>query len=236
MKDYTIVEPSAGNGSFSDILFERFEDVVALDISPDNDTITELDYFNFKPEENKKYLVIGNPPFGRVSSLAYKFLEHSMTYADYVCFLIPRTFKRHSFMKKINFDFHLLYQEDLPIGVFIPKTMSAKTVFQVWERREYKRTMPTLRDKTDDFKIIHLNDREQSDFAIRAYGGNCGQFSDDISNLAPRSWHFIKCVKENKEELKKRFASLDLEFAKDTVRQDSVGAMELIDAYNKKFY
>ena len=82
MDDYVIIEPSAGDGSFSDFLFEMFGNVIALDIEPDKSNITKLDYFNFKPEKDKKYLVIGNPPFGRVSSLAFKFLDKSMEFGQ----------------------------------------------------------------------------------------------------------------------------------------------------------
>lgn len=232
MNDYMIIEPSAGDGSFSDYLFKSFDNVEALDIEPDKDYITKMDYFDFVADKDTKYLVIGNPPFGRISSLAYKFLDHSMKYADYVCFLIPRTFKRQSMMKKINKNFHLLYQEDLPIGVFIPKSMSAKTVYQIWEKRNYKREVPILKDTTKDFSVLKIKDRMKSDFAIRAYGSKCGNISEDIKNLAPRSWHFIK-TNINKDILIDRIRQIDFSFSTDTVRQDSVGMKELIHYYNE---
>lgn len=232
---YTILEPSAGNGSFSDLLFDRFDSVIAIDIMPDAVGITEMDFFDFVPDPDKRYVVLGNPPFGRVSSLAYKFVDHAMTFADYVCMLLPRTFKRYSIIKKVNRKFHLLYQEDVPVGVFTPKTMSAKTVYQVWERRQYDREIPALMDTTDDFEILHLDDRMSADFAVRAYGGNCGSISTDIGNLAPRSWHFIKAKRVEPNDLVNRIRALDFRFASDTVRQDSVGARELINEYNRVY-
>ena len=138
-------------------------------------------------------------------------------------------------MKKIDKRFHLLYQEDLPIGVFTPKSMSAKTVFQIWEKRDYERIIPVLRETTDDFSVLHLRDRLLSDFAVRAYDGNCGQVSNDIENLAPRSWHFIKCKGIEKDTLIERIKKVDYSFASDTVRQDSVGAKELVHYYNEMF-
>ena len=235
MNKYTIVEPSAGDGSFSDYLFEIFDDVEAYDIEPDKENIIKMDYFDFKPNKDTNYLVIGNPPFGRISSTAYKFLEHSMEFADYVCFLIPRTFKRHSMLKKINTKYHLIHQEDVPIGVFTPKSMSAKTVFQIWEKRNYKRKIRVLRDKTNDFLVLKIKDREKADFAIRAYGSNCGKISKNISKLAPKSWHFIKSsIEEN--ILIDRIKQIDFSFSTDTVRQDSVGMKELIHYYNKLFH
>lgn len=69
-----IIEPSAGNGSF----FTKIPPTVkkiGIDILPEHPDIIEQDFFNYIPDDNKKnILVIGNPPFGKVSSLAIKFL------------------------------------------------------------------------------------------------------------------------------------------------------------------
>jgi len=233
MNNYLIVEPSAGDGAFSDYLREHFDDIIALDISPDKDYILKQDFFDFNPETNKKIVTIGNPPFGRISSLAYRFYEKAFEFSDYVCFLVPRTFKRYSFLKKMNDDFHLIYQEDVPIGSFEPKNMAAKTVFQIWEKRDYKRKIANLNDTTEDFKILHRRDLQHSAFAVRAYGSNCGEISFDIKNLAPKSWHFIVSYK-SQDLVIRTIKSIDFSFSKDTVRQDSVGAKELIHYYNEQ--
>jgi len=231
MNNYTIIEPSAGDGSFSNYLLDNFDDVLAYDIKPENKSIIKKDYFTFKADENKKYVVIGNPPFGHISSLAYKFLDYSMNYADYVCFLIPRTFKRYSILKKINKNFHLIHQEDLPIGVFIPSSMMAKTVFQIWEKRDYLRIIPVLNDISNDFTVLSIENRLSADFAVRAYGSNCGEIKFNIPDLAPKSWHFIKSNIEI-NLLIHYIKKIDFSFSKDTVRQDSVGKKELIHYYN----
>ena len=48
---------------------------IRLDIEPKEKDIIKINFFDYKPEEDKKYLVIGNPPFGKVSSLAVKFFN-----------------------------------------------------------------------------------------------------------------------------------------------------------------
>ena len=50
---------------------------IGLDIEPKEKYIIKINFFDYKPEEDKKYLVIGNPPFGKVSSLAVKFFNKS---------------------------------------------------------------------------------------------------------------------------------------------------------------
>ena len=72
--DY-ILEPSAGTGSFYKLL--PIDKRIGLDLEPKYEGIRQLNFFDFKPEKNKKYLVIGNPPFGRIASLAVKFFNKS---------------------------------------------------------------------------------------------------------------------------------------------------------------
>ena len=43
-KDDIIIEPSAGNGSFSDILFTKYKIVYAYDIEPANKSIKKQDF------------------------------------------------------------------------------------------------------------------------------------------------------------------------------------------------
>jgi predicted RNA methylase len=228
--DY-ILEPSAGNGSFSNILFSMFENVVALDIEPEEERINKQNFFDFVPEENKKYLVIGNPPFGKVSSLAFKFVEKSCSFANTVAFILPRTFKRVSFKNKINSYFHLIFEEDIPMKSFYPEAMMAKCCFQIWERKNEPRGKISLDDKTDDFIILPLKEKLKANFASRAYGGKCGEISFDIENIAERSWHFIKTDKE--KEVIEVIKKMDFSIASDTARQNSIGAKEFIHFYNK---
>lgn len=230
IKDFDIiVEPSAGNGSFSNILFDMFENVEAYDIEPEEKRVKKMDFFDFVPNHTKKYITIGNPPFGRVSSLAVKFFEKAATFSDVIAFIIPRTFKRVSVKNRLNKFFHLEYEFDIPEKSFYPE-MNAKCCFQVWVKKENKREEIKLNDKTADFNILKIENRHNASFAIRAYGSKCGEISYDISNLAPRSWHFIES--KNPEKVISIIENLDFSISKDTARQDSIGAREFIHLYN----
>ena len=76
-----IIEPSAGNGSFS-LLVPNCE---AYDLAPENENIKQQDFFDFSVKRGN-ILVFGNPPFGRQSSLAIKFINHAATFAKTVAF------------------------------------------------------------------------------------------------------------------------------------------------------
>jgi len=244
INDYDIhLEPSAGSGSFFDIMDNNKK--IGLDVNPKKEGICKMNFFDYNPQHNKKYLVIGNPPFGRVSSLAVKFFNKCSEFSNCIAFIIPRTFKRVSIQNRLNLYFKLIYNEDLPIKpcCFTPK-MTAKCCFQIWIKSKTKRKKIIYDKKHDHFEFLKYGPKDNknqptppknSDFVIKAYGGNCGELIDEnLQSLRPKSWHWIKS-KINIKELKKRFRKLNYSISKDTVRQDSLGQKELIYLYKLKF-
>lgn len=235
-----LLEPSAGKGSFFKLLDENKR--IGIDLEPKYEGIKKQDYLDFIPEKNKKYLVIGNPPFGKICSLAIKFFNKSSQFSDIIAFIIPRTFKRVSVQNKLSLNFELIYNEDLPLNpcCFEPE-MGAKCCFQIWKRTDSPRKIIKY-DKTHiDFDFLKLGPKDKNnqptppigaDFALKAYGSNCGEIvTKDLNNLRPKSWHWIKS-KIDKDKLIKKFNNLDYSMSRDTVRQDSIGQMELVYLYN----
>lgn len=110
-------------------------------------------------------------------------------------------------------------------------TMKAKCCFQIWIRRDEKREQILLNDKTDDFIILPLKDKLDASFAVRAYGGKCGEISFDIKNIAECSWHFVKTNKI--DEVLYNIKKMDFSVSEDTARQNSIGAKEFIHFYNE---
>jgi len=237
------LEPSAGSGSFFKLLDKVKR--VGIDLEPKYKDIIEMDYFNYIPENDKTYLVVGNPPFGRISSLAIKFFNKSAEFADCIAFIIPRTFKRVSVQNKLNLNFELIYNKDLPLKpcCFTPK-MNAKCCFQIWKRTETPREKIIYDNTHPDFSFLKHGPKDKknqptppigADFVMKAYGGNCGEIVETgLNKLRPKSWHWIKS-NIDKNILKKRFNSLDYSISKDTVRQDSLGKKELIYLYKLQF-
>ena len=149
-----VVEPSAGNGSF----FTRIpvDKKVWIDISPEHKDIIKQDFLTYYPPSDiGKILVVGNPPFGKVSSLAIKFFNHAAEWADVIAFIIPRTFRRVSIHNKINANFHLIFNEEIPMKPcsFTPPMM-VKCCFQIWEKRETKRAIIKLPTTHNDWEFL----------------------------------------------------------------------------------
>jgi len=232
----SILEPSAGAGAFLDFLPP--EKTKGIDLYPKRDDIEQCDYFKYKGTES---LVIGNPPFGRVSSMAIKFFNYSATFADTIAFIIPRTFRRVSIQNKLNLYFHLIEDIEIPMGSFEPTTMKAKCCFQIWKRQDSSREKTTLSLTHTDFEVVSYVSKngkvfapDNVDFAVRAYGGNVGTVSLNIDELAPKSWHFIRSPIA--EDIIDNFEQLDYyPLASWTARQDSIGKGDLIYLYNQKF-
>ena len=237
-----VIEPSAGNGSFFHKIPVSNDNKIGLDIEPEHVDIIEKDFFDYEiGEKNGKILVIGNPPFGRNCSIAVKFFNHASNWCDTIAFIIPRTFRRESIQNRLNLNFHLTLDEEIPIKPcsFTPPMM-VKCCFQIWEKRDYKREIINLETSHDDWEFLSFgpnDDKNQptppsnTDFVIRAYGGKCGEIkTDNIYNLRPKSWHWIKCNK-NKEELIYTFSKLDYSNCLNTARQNSLGRGELVKLY-----
>lgn len=75
-----IVEPSAGNGSFIQPLKRIKCEKIFIDIAPDNNQIGSLNFLDWTPPSvSGKIHVVGNPPFGRQSSMCHKFLDTRRT-------------------------------------------------------------------------------------------------------------------------------------------------------------
>ena len=242
--DY-IIEPSAGNGNFFHQL-PKHSTTIGLDIMPESPDIKKQDFFEYLPAVSAvdKVLIIGNPPFGKICSLAIKFFNHAASFSEVIAFIIPRTFRRTSVQNKLNLNFKLVADYDIPTSpcCFDPPMM-VKCCFQIWQKSAIPRNkiiLPTIHEDWCFLKFGPKDSKNQptppkgADFALRAYGGEIGYIeTHDLESLRPKSWHWIKASDRlSKEELIRRFKTLDYSKSKDTARQNSMGKRELIQWYD----
>lgn len=104
--DDLIIEPSAGNGSFITGIKSMINNFKFYDLEPDNDEIIKQDYLLFDYNLIKgtfdRVHIIGNPPFGRQSSLAIKFIKKSCEFCNSISFILPKSFKKDSLKKHFH--------------------------------------------------------------------------------------------------------------------------------------
>jgi hypothetical protein len=128
------LEPSAGSGSFSNILIKDGNDVISYDIHPEISNIIQSDFLKIPRHFSKNRVIIGNPPFGKRSSLAIKFVEQSIHYGYIIAFILPVQFRKWSVQNKLPKQLKLFKDYDLPEDSFLfdGKSYKVRCCFQIW--------------------------------------------------------------------------------------------------------
>ena len=158
--DYIFIEPSAGDGSFLNLLPKGS---IGLDIEPRATQIQKQDYLTWKPNDiSKKYIVFGNPPFGLRGHLALNFINHSYNFADYVCFILPQLFEsdgKGSPRKRVK-GYNLIYSEGLSAMFYSPENQEVKVngVFQIWSKHTSNAKYTIKSNSEEHMKVYSLSD------------------------------------------------------------------------------
>jgi hypothetical protein len=157
---YHYIEPSAGSGSFLKVLPK--ERIIALDIEPFGKNITKHDYLEWKPTDNKKYIVFGNPPFGLRGHLALMFINHSAKFADFVCFILPQLFESDGkgVPRKRVKGYNLIHSEKLDTDFIEPSgnSVSVNCIFQIWSKHHKSEKYEIKPIKDDVIKVYSVSD------------------------------------------------------------------------------
>lgn len=222
--EYTFIEPSAGNGSFLKVL--PVGKRIGLDIEPKCDEIIQQDYLDWNPSKNKKYIVIGNPPFGLRGQLALKFINHSSTFADYVCFILPQLFESDGkgVPRKRVTGLNLVHSEKLNTKFESPdgKDINVQCIFQIWSKYHINDNYVINKNKNKNITIYSLSDggtpsttrNKKMFYKCDAYipstcfGKDNMRYYDSFDNLPRRKGYGVIFTK-NKEENIKKFMSID---------------------------
>ena len=239
LSEYDIIlEPSAGSGSFYNLLPD--DKRVGLDVAPASPEIKKMNYFDFEPTPGKKYLTVGNPPFGKNSSMAKKFFNRSAEFSDVIAFILPRTFRKASTVNQLNKWFHL--REDFSLlskSFHLPdKTpYDVPCVFQVWERRDVKREKNILIMSSDDFIFLHKTvSQSEADFCVRRVGVKAGNIYEDFNEIrrSRSSHYFIKELKPGVKDTMLRITWGEDSGKYDTAGNPSISKDELIRRYEEE--
>ena len=232
-----IIEPSAGSGSFS---LHLHGNIYAFDIKSRHDSIMEKDFLTLPYSDwfqdtiiskNVPIHVIGNPPFGRQSCLAKKFIKLCSTFSSSISFILPKSFKKDSFQMTFPLHFHKVHESDIPSGSFTigDKIHDVPCVFQIWKKESILRKQP-LEQEPNGF--VFCKKEDDPDFALRRVGVYAGKLVSNFLDVSPQSHYFIKI---NKKITKQQFILLYNEITFDhnnTVGPRSISTKEFIAKIN----
>lgn len=192
-----VVEPSAGNGSFFDILPKGS---LGYDIAPECKGVEIKDYLEVEIPEG--CMVIGNPPFGNRCGLAKEFIKNSLK-AHIVAFILPSTFRKETMQKVFPEDWNLIMDVELPLNSFTKdgEDFNIPCVFQVWSRAHdffNLRESIKVKQTTEDFEFT--NKRDANWFIFGAAPHNIIHPKEVNEN---NRGYYIRCSRQVKSVLEK---------------------------------
>jgi len=208
VKNPFFVEPSAGSGSFFDLLNSQKR--IGLDIEPKSKDIKKQNFltWQYNGREKSNVVVIGNPPFGRRAKLAIEFFNKSTEFAHTIGFIVPVQFRKYSVHSKLNPNYKLIAEKFLPENSFITEDgidFNVNCVFQIWTKKNTtlrnKRIVSAPPIKHPDFEIYQYNNTKEAlkvlrldfDFAVPRQG---------YEDYARREFS-VQCLEKNKQLGKK---------------------------------
>lgn len=185
---YKYIEPSAGAGAFTKPLKKIGASFKAYDIKPKGINIEKKDFLKLKLSSSN-FIMIGNPPFGKNSSLALKFFNKCAINSKAICFVLPKTFRKISIQNRLDLNFNLVYDRELPKNSFIfnKQVFDVPSCFQIWEKQKNKR--PIL--KIENNKFIEFVKPKEAEFCVRRVGGRAGHVLEGL-NHSLSSTYFLK--------------------------------------------
>lgn len=227
-----IIEPSAGNGSFSNQL-----DCIAYDIEPEDDNIMNQDFLDLELSYMSGRLFIGNPPYGRSFRLGTSFYSKCCKYGDYISFILP--------IRQLNnsrhlHQFDLIYSEDLGEVEFSGKKVSC--CLNIYRRPFGGKLNPRPKNKLKDITIIKKDPRSDKydntkkyDLRISAWGKPVGRILNENDNLNMEFKIIINNV-ELKSEIINFFHNVDwVKETNQTLKNTNVITMTDIVTVIKKY-
>lgn len=207
-------------------------------------------------------LTIGNPPFGKNSSLAVAFFNRAAEFSAVIAFIVPRTFSKESVHEKLDLNFFLIRETLLEEGSFLFQgdAYDVPCVFQIWARGNHvnlfrgevlekavtcvpkgpnpQRSVVEKVSETSDFKFVKSNC--DPDFAIRRVGVNAGRIFTENPHLCSEQSHlFVKVVNRGRcEKVIENLRVLDLEHMEkkfQTAGNPSISKSEICRFYIDQF-
>ena len=192
---YEFVDPGAGSGVFYDLL--PLGRRIGVDILPERPEFVGHDYLTWKPVPDRRYAVLGNPPFGYRAWLALAFVNHSATFADYIGCILPMAFQSDGkgSPKHRVIGAKLIWSEPVPANAFVDPSgqpVKLNALWQIWRRGV--NTQPPAQKCDDWIDIFTVDTRKER---------LCGQ-----KRLNEADWFLQRTYFKQPPTLVKDFASV----------------------------
>lgn len=225
----TVLEPAGGTGAFiraAQALGAAH--VVSFDIEPKHTDVVRADFLSKKVRLSDA-VAISNPPFGRNNSLSIPFFNKAADHAEFICFIVPRSWRKWSVINRLDRRFELVADHDIAMdyvddqGTHLSKQLLLKTCFQIWRRLPDGKQRPVY--KVRDMGLITKVKPEDADIAMRVFGFNCGRVFEQFERKPNSTLMFLKL---NDPRVLQVLQTADFErFFKNTAYTEALGIQEI---------
>jgi predicted RNA methylase len=196
LADRTVIEPAGGTGAFIRAA-QKFgvTKFLSFDIEPKHSLVKKANFLS-KRITAKNALTISNPPFGRNNSLSIPFFNKAAEHSEFICFIVPRSWRKWSVINRLDRRFHLISDQDILIdyvdetGERLSKRTSLSTCFQIWQRRDYLRPLIKVRD----LGLIEKCSPDEADVALTIFGFGCGKVRTDFDRKPNSTVMFLRVI------------------------------------------
>jgi hypothetical protein len=244
------IEPSAGGGSFLDVIEGN---KLGFDIAPTREDIIKIDFLN-KPvfslyNIDESVVFIGNPPFGKKSDLAIQFLNKCLKHGIVVGFILPLQFRKWSAQKQIDSRAKLMLDMNIPEKsfLFMNNDYKLRCCFQIWSntiKGNNLRIKEAPITKHTDFEMWQYNRTEQAlkyfdydwDFAVlrQGYGDYTKKYYTKEECDRKKQWIFFKA---NTGDAFKKLMGLDFEkLSKKNIGIPGFGKADVVQEYENSLH
>lgn len=189
-----ILEPAGGTGSFLKAAAKiGAKDFLSFDIEPKHANVTKANFLAAKLT-GENAVTISNPPFGRNNALSIPFFNKAADHSEFICFIVPRSWRKWSVINRLDRRFHLVADHDIQIdyedeaGQKLSVKNNLATCFQIWQRK------PNLRPKysVEDHGLIEKTTAANADVALTIFGFGCGKVLTDFERKPNTTKMFLK--------------------------------------------
>ena len=192
----TVIEPAGGTGSFIKAAQSiGVTEFLSFDIEPKHSLVKKADFL-VKKFSAKDAVTISNPPFGRNNSLSIPFFNKAAEHSEFICFIVPRSWRKWSVINRLDRRFHLIADHDILIdyeddlGERLSSRTSLSTCFQIWQRKAELR--PII--KVKDMGIIAKCGPEEADVALTIFGFGCGKVRTEFDRKPNSTVMFLRVI------------------------------------------
>jgi hypothetical protein len=223
LNNYHFIEPSAGTGSFYDLLPKKNR--IGIDVEKYRKEYIQQDFLTWEPNytDERPCIAIGNPPFGYRGWLALAFINKAAEFCDYVGFILPMSFQSDGKGSPKNrvIGMTLVHSEKLPSDLFVSpdgESVQVNTLWQIWKKGDAP-ALPDLSASDEYVELFTVDKRKErlcgmkkidncNIFLQRTYYGNHPTLVADFADVKYGCGYGI-IIKRDKRRVKKILQSIN---------------------------